>query len=202
MASRLLLALLATAALAFSGCSGKDAGAGSADPIPAAPAPSTGDMAQAAAAPQTVVATRAAEETPVHVEGTTYTGACAYAMGEGTCEWENGDHAFGELGKDGQPARFAGTLAWTAATPATQELSLYVLHQRDDGYYWFDDSSPMASGPSPLAFDFDLSRYADTHVAFSISSASGEGLVVAYAAAGASQGFTLDGTFTSIVLRA
>ena len=182
-------------ALAVSGCAGKDPGQEPPSPADAAAAPGP-------AASETVVATRSAVETPVHVEGSTYTGGCAYAMGQGTCRWENGDHAFVELGKDGEPSRFAGTVTWSAATPDAQEMSVYVFHLRDDGYYWLDDESPMATGPSPLAFDFDLSEYKDTQVAFGVSDAQGTGLLVAYASAGTSQAFAVDGAYTSIVLRA
>lgn len=201
MALRALPVLLLLTALAFAGCAGKDSPAeDTADgTLGGAPGPAASDGP--AAAPEAVVATRAAEDQPIHVEGTTSTGGCAYAAGQGACRYENGDHSFLEL-EGGEPSRFAGTLAWTATTPYSQEMSVYVLHKEDDGYYWFDDASPIRSGPSPLAFDFDLHKYNGTQVAFGVSNVKGEGALVAWASAGVSQDFTLDGTFTSIVLRA
>jgi hypothetical protein len=199
MALRLLTLAALVAAVAFAGCAGKDAPAD--DGAAPAPADAAAATSTAAPAPETVVATRAAEETPIHVEGTTSTGACAYVLGQGACRFENGDHSFVEL-TGGAPMRFAGGLTWTATTPHSQELSVYVLHQREDGYYWFDESSPIATGPSPLAFDFDLGKYNETQVAFGVSDTQGAGAVVGYAAASTSQDFVLDGTFTSLVLRA
>lgn len=194
MASRLspvaLPVALLLVALAVSGCAGKEAASSSSATAAAAAGP--GDP--------TVLAVRSVQEAPIHVEGTTYAGGCAYVMGMGTCRWENGDHAFVELGKDGAPARFAGTVTWSAATPNAQEMSVYVLYLRDDGYYWSDADSPRADGGSPLAFDFDLSEYAGTQVAFGVSDSQGAGALVGYAAVATSQAFTLDGAYTSIVL--
>lgn len=185
------LALLATLLLA--GCSSPSED--DQDSVPEADGGEVAGDAAAASAEAGAEPVLVAQDDPVHLEGTTSTGGCVYAMGAGSCEWVNGAGNFQPL-DGGSPLRLAGTLTWSAVTP--DELSVYVLHERD-GSYWFDEGSPVLWGPSPLAFDFDLSKYAETPVAIGVSSNSGVGVPMGYASYGTSQDFVLDAVHTSLV---
>jgi hypothetical protein len=186
-AYRLVLLLLA---LGLSGCAGDE---------PAASGGAVPDGATGQAP-----ATREVQERPVQVQGTTATGGCAYAFTpagpQGTCQYEGGEDSFVPL-EGGEPVRLAGTLAWTASGPSSRELSVYILVLRGGNYLW-DEDAPAATGPSPLAFDFDLSAYNQTEVAVGVGNTQAVGVAAGYVAASTPQDFALDAVYSSAAARA
>lgn len=193
MLRQLLFGLALTALLA--GCSSPASHPASSASATLAP------HAAAAGAPQAqqVVATRTVLQHALHVEGTTSAGACAGALSTWRCQYAGGKQDWTDLGSEGTPLRLNGTISWTATTPVTKELNVYLFTLQDGVWQYQQDSA--VSGPSPLAFDYDLSSTGG-EVAIGVSTTECYCALGAGASGGPSQDFTLDGTYAEVVLKA
>lgn len=185
--------LLLVLALALAGCSDAPA-AGPADgPDQSEGGKQAGDATpgtDSAADPPT--ATSATEtRTPVHVDGSTALGACA-----SVCHYEMTDTAFHVLSPDGG-VRLAGTLSWDAASPTSEQLTLYVPTYIDGDYHW-EPGYPSASGPSPLAFDLDLTGLGGVPLGLIIGNGVAAGTPAGVVAVQTPQAFVLDAVYTTV----
>ena len=136
------------------------------DPVEAALAPTTPPTRPSAAnesAPAAVVP----RTTAVQWEGRTASAACVMPaqqcriVEEPVSSWQELDG----LGVTGRVLRVSGTLTWTAETPATTELRVYVFALAEDG---MPTAVQETRGPSPLAFDVDTSAWEGAGYAFSL----------------------------------
>lgn len=130
---------------------------------------------------------------PVELDGRTMTYACIVAPVMTQCQALFGGTSLETFADaDAKPRRLAGTLTWTADTPATANLNAYLVV---DGRYQY--GFPVAYGSSPVAVDFDLTPYAGHDLALGISSTTcvcplGAGLVHA-----GPEDYAFRGEFTS-----
>lgn len=193
----LLLAALSTALL--SGCAGSggdsapdEAGspAGGEDAAETAPALADEDGAAPAAAE--------ARSTVFSKDGMTATGACAYTLVGGTCQWVASDN-FLLLEFPGDAQRVTGTLTWTAAGGQAPALALYLIAEEDGAWQWDEDFATEPSGTGEIAFDWDTSGLGNRGLGLAVTSYAGVGALVAWAGASASVQFTLEGAVDSLV---
>lgn len=151
----MLRAWLVLVAVALAGCS--DAGDADAPGAPSSTSTFTSSdtlsesTSPSSPVPQTLV-------TPLVFDGATATAACAGYAATGHCQivaqprqsWTE----FSTLGLTGMPVRIAGNFTWTAATPATADLRVFLFSLSPEGP---PVDGVEVQGPSPLAIDVDLS---------------------------------------------
>lgn len=193
--------LLTLACLLLAGCSGDPDPASQAgkdtDPPAAAgdrPVAAAGSDAAASGEP---VATR---EEPLAFQGTSPVGGCAGVYPViGQCYNNLGDHQLQPLGDAGSPLVVNGTLTWSAATPATETMSVLVLvpYEGCDGCWTSAGDLPYVYGASPLQVDFDLSGIGEP-VALWISSYQGFAQQGAWVGASVPQAFSFEGVVTHV----
>jgi len=185
--------LLPLALLALAGCSGDPgpAASGAGDqavPAPASAGPATPSLVDEEGQPVPV------REEPLQVAGRSAAGACAGASGAAAqCFNDLGDGNLQPLGAGALAVR--GTLTWTAASPATETMSVIVLFPCGDGCWTGTADSSSVVGTSPLAVEFDLVGL-DGRVALWFSSYQGASEAGAWAGVSAPQEFAFEGTVT------
>lgn len=159
LAALALLSLLA-------GCLGPDA-----DPPASAPSEPPVDVAALEEDPdEEAIAAEEAEPEPIVTsaawEGRTASAFCGPTRCDIVEQPERSWTEFPELGVAGRTIRVTGELTWTSETPLTEELRLYVFGMPAQGEMPVD--ALEISGPSPIAFDVDLSGWDGPLFAFSI----------------------------------
>lgn len=189
--SRALAMALLSASVVLAGC----ADDGTAQDPSGAAQPDLAEQADAAAQPAgpgaTASPTPAAwTETPVRIEGSTAVGACA-----SVCHYEMTDTAFSVLTPD-QGVRLAGTLTWEAVSPTSEQLTLYVPTFIGGEYHW-EPGYPSASGPSPLAFDLDLTGLGGVPLGLIVGNGVATGTPAGVVAAQTPQAFLLEAVYTT-----
>jgi len=153
--SPLLLAL----GLVLSGC----LGGGSSqqirappEPDPVSPASASSTGAAAANGTDAASSSAVARSTPVQYSGTTFGGACAFAVTTGQCQFpQAGKETMHDLKPGGKPQHLAGTVTWTSTAPGTSFYAYACVHEGSAILC----RGKAVTGPSPLAFDFDVSAY-------------------------------------------
>lgn len=101
-------------------------------------------------------------------DGSTATSACVVNTACHVAQQPEGSWTeFSALGVTGRATRVTGELSWTATTPATTEIHLYVFNLDADG---MPVEAQELTGPSPLAFDVDTSGWTGPGYAFSVHS--------------------------------
>lgn len=143
------------------------AAAGSAAASPAAPAPAsssastpTSPTGANASAPET-------RTTSIAWDGSTASAVCVIPAHR--CDIlqqpESSWNEFSELGVPGRAIRASGVLTWEPATPLTEEMHVFVFSLDETG---MPVDSMQITGPSPLAFDVDLSEWTGVDFAYSL----------------------------------
>lgn len=184
---RLLAATLA--ALLLAGCS--DAPAPD-EPVAAPGAETASDASPSASPPTAPTPSRGERETPMALEGSTAAGACA-----SVCHYEMTDGAFHVLDADGGGLRLRGTLTWSAVSPTSQELTLYVPAYIGGDYHW-EPGYPAAAGPSPLAIDLDLSGLGGVPLGLIVGNGVAAGTPAGVVAVQTPQPFSLEAVYTEL----
>ena len=191
---RLPLALAALL-LPLAGCAGDpDAAAEDPDAL-ASPAPAASATATAPDAP----AAPAFDEVdlPFEREGRTWTTACVIVQPvAGRCQHVAEGSAITEWLPEGEPlAALAGTITWSEGNA---ELGIGLVVEAADGSLALASPDHYASGPSPLAFAFDLRGVEPDggRVGFHVASYTGAGTPEAHVDVSPGQDWALDGTLT------
>lgn len=137
-------------------------------PEPSTDAPTAGAVGDASAA-DAQEASAAPTTTVLAWDGATASAMCV--MPAQRCDIvqqpRSSWNEFTALGVPGRPIRASGTLTWEAATPATEELHIFVFSLDETG---MPIDSTRITGPSPLAFDVDLSEWTGVEFAYSLHS--------------------------------
>lgn len=157
-------------------------------------------VATAAAEPTPPGASEADEEagtsgmvaTTLSWEGSTASAACVPLRCQIVQQPERSWSEFSGLGVPGRPVRASGTLTWEPATPATEELRVFVFSLDAEGMVV---DGTEVRGPSPLAFDVDLWSWTGEDFAYSLHGHhEAAGFIVE-----TSQPFHMDTTILSLV---
>lgn len=135
--------------------------------------------------------------TPLAYTGTTGTGACVFAAAAGQCSFATGgSNDLKEVAAPGRLRHLVANVTWTAATPATQQMTVLLAHKSGDGWVW-RRGDPVVQGPSPLKADWDLSAVNAT-VALAVDSGTFEGAGPAGAYVSPGQDFAVQGEVRSV----
>jgi hypothetical protein len=187
---RPVLAALVAAAL-LAGC------ADSREPSAPAPAADPAGVAEAAppapgAAPQHAPAPAPAEE-PLERHGRTWTTACLVLQPVvGQCQHVAEGSPLTEPLPGGNPVlRFRGTLTWAGGN---EVAGIGVVSGEGDDVAMVEGA--YAEGPSPLAFDFDLSAAANATLGFHVASYANVGAGGANAGVSPGQEWAIAGVVT------
>jgi hypothetical protein len=190
---RVLPAILAVLAVALAGCS---EGGGGAAPAATPSATGTAGPTDAAVAPPAdagAAAVAVAVDVPLERSGRTWTTACIVVQpAVGQCQHvAEGSPVTEPIPGGERVLRFRGTLTWTEGN---EVVGIGVVAGEGDDVRMVEGA--YADGPSPLAFDFDLSAAASATLGFHVASYANVGAGPANAGVSPGQDWTLAGTLT------
>lgn len=193
------LAALATT-LALAGC----LGANDAATDPATPGTTAGAGAGDVAPPDGNVTGSpppAVEPEPVEVplayEGETGTFACYRLVATEGCQGQFSPSASHALDHGGRHLRVAGTVTWETSSPTGHELVVHVVVQNETGWQVEPSVTPLR-GPSPLAFDFDLTGATAEGLHLDVSSLLAAGADNPSVVVSVRQPFRLEGVYSYV----